>query len=105
MALLLDFDGTLAPLAAHPSLAEMDPDSEAALKNLATNTNIYLAIISGRSAEDAREKVRLDQITYAGNHGLEILFGNKSRYDHEIDEKTRKNYQKMVDELASSVSV
>lgn len=104
MALLLDFDGTLAPLVSHPSLAEMEPESEAALKNLASNPNIYLAIISGRSAEDAREKVKLEKITYAGNHGLEIIFTNKSRYNHEIDETTRRNYEKMVAELETSVS-
>lgn len=105
LALLLDFDGTLSPLAPHPDLAEIDPDSEAALKNLAVNPNLYLAIISGRSAEDAREKVKLELITYAGNHGLEIIFWNKTRYNHEIDEKTHQNYEKMVNELETSVSV
>lgn len=105
LALLLDFDGTLAPLAPHPDLAEIDPESEVALKNLATNPNTYLAIISGRSAEDAREKVKLEKITYAGNHGLEIIFWNKSRYHHEIDEETRRNYEKMVVELETSVSI
>lgn len=102
---MLDFDGTLSPLAPHPSLAEIDHESEAALNNLATNPNTYLAIISGRSAEDAREKVKLEKITYAGNHGLEIIFWNKSRYHHEIDEETRRNYEKMVTELETSVSV
>lgn len=100
----MDFDGTLAPLVSHPSLAEMEAESEAALKNLAANPNIYLGIISGRSAEDAREKVKLETITYAGNHGLEIIFTNKSRYNHEIDEKTRQNYDKMVAELETTVS-
>lgn len=102
--LLLDYDGTLSPLASHPSLAEMDHESEAALNNLVTNPNIYLGIISGRSAEDAREKVKLEKITYAGNHGLEIIFANKSRYNHEIDETILRNYDKMVAELETSVS-
>lgn len=101
----MDFDGTLAPLAPHPSLAEIDPESDAALKNLVSNPNTYVAIISGRSAEDAREKVKLENVTFAGNHGLEIIFWNKSRYHHEIDEETRRNYEKMVTELETSVSV
>lgn len=104
MVLLLDFDGTLSPLAPHPSLAEFDLDSEAALQNLVTNKNVYVAIISGRSAEDAREKVKLEQITYAGNHGLEIIFANKSRYHYEIDEQMQRNYVKMVTELETSVN-
>lgn len=104
LVLLLDFDGTLAPLVKHPSLAAMEPESEIALRELATYPNVYLAIISGRSAEDARSKVNLDKITYAGNHGLEIIFANKSRYHHEVDDSSRKNFDKMVTELETSVS-
>lgn len=105
MALLLDFDGTLAPLVKHPDLAEISADSEAALQNLVQNPNIYLAIISGRGAENARDKVKMEKTTYAGNHGLEIIFHNKSRYQHEIDEKTQQNYNLMVNELETKVSV
>lgn len=105
VALLLDFDGTLAPLAPHPSLAEMEPETENEIKHLALNPNIYMAIISGRSADDARGKVKLENITYAGNHGLEIIFSNKSRYNHDIGDETRRNYEKMVTELETSVSV
>lgn len=104
LALLLDFDGTLSQLAPHPSLAIMESESESALKHLVTNQNVYLAIISGRAADDAREKVKLEKITYAGNHGLEIIFSNKSRYNHEIDEDSRRNFEKMVTELETSVS-
>lgn len=101
----MDFDGTLSPLAPHPDLAEIDPESEAVLQNLATNPNVYLGIISGRSAEDAREKVKLEKITYAGNHGLEIIFWNKTRYHHEVDKEIRRNYEKMVIELGTSVCI
>lgn len=91
-------------MVAHPSLAEMDPETEVSVRNLATYPNVYLAIISGRSAEDAREKVKLEKITYAGNHGLEIIFANKSRYHHEVDEDSRKKFVKMITELETSVS-
>jgi len=33
---------------------------------------VYLAIISGRSLEDVREKVGVSGMVYVGNHGLEI---------------------------------
>lgn len=104
LALLLDFDGTLSQLAPHPDLAVFEPDSETALKHLSTYPNVYLAIISGRGADNAREKVKLDKITYAGNHGLEIVFSNKSRYTHELSKDTRINFEKMVAELETSVS-
>lgn len=104
LALFLDYDGTLAPLASHPSLTVMEPESEAALKELATMPNVHLAIISGRGAENARAKVNIDNITYAGNHGLEIIFWDKSRYHHEVGEETRANFKRMVDELEQQVS-
>lgn len=104
LALLLDYDGTLSPLASHPNLTVMEPESEEALRELATLPNIYLAIISGRGADNAREKVNIDNITYAGNHGLEILFGDKTHYHHEVDQATRENFTKMVAELEKQVS-
>lgn len=104
LALLLDFDGTLAPLVAHPSLSKMDPESEVALRSILNNSNVYVAIISGRSADDARKIAKLDGITYAGNHGLEIVFVNKPRYNHQLDEQTRENFLKIVEELQTIVS-
>lgn len=104
MALLLDYDGTLSELASHPDLAIMQPDSEYALRHLEANKDVYVAIISGRAAEDARSKVNLESATYAGNHGFEIIFANKSRYSHQVDEEHRQNFLKMVTALETSVS-
>lgn len=101
---MLDFDGTLAPLVAHPSLSRTDPDAEQALLALNKLANVHMAVISGRAAEDARGKLRIDNITYAGNHGLEIIFHDKSRYQHQVSEATNMNFEKMVTELESSVS-
>lgn len=80
----------------------MEPGSESALKALAKMRNVYLAIISGRSADDARGKVKLD-VTYTGNHGLEIMFANKSIYQHDIGEEFFKTFEKMAAEMETSV--
>lgn len=82
----------------------MEPDSETAIRELVTIPNIQLAIISGRGADNAREKVNIENITYAGNHGLEIIFPNKERYHHAVDETTIANFVKMVNELEKTVS-
>lgn len=82
----------------------MEQESEQALKAIAKYPNIHLAIISGRGAEDAQQKVNIDNITYAGNHGLEIIFWNKSRYHHEVSDKSKANFEKMVTELVTNVS-
>jgi len=42
------------------------------LEELRDLPGVYLAIISGRSLEDVREKVGVSGIIYVGNHGLEI---------------------------------
>lgn len=83
----------------------MEPESEAALKELATMPNIHLAIISGRGAENARAKVNIDNITYAGNHGLEIIFWDKSRYHYEVGDEVRENFTRMVIELEEQVNI
>jgi trehalose-phosphatase len=42
------------------------------LEKLRDLPGVSLAIISGRSIKDVREKVEVSGITYVGNHGLEI---------------------------------
>jgi trehalose-phosphatase len=70
--LLLDYDGTLAPIAPRPEMALCPPGVKRLLKRLRDLPGVYLAIISGRSIKDVREKVGLSGIVYVGNHGLEI---------------------------------
>jgi len=103
VALLLDYDGTLAPLVSHPSMAVMEPESEAALKVLSKQENMYIAIISGRGAENVRDKVGLDNATYAGNHGLEILYANGTKFEYIVSAKLNNHFTEMVDELREKV--
>lgn len=105
MAILLDYDGTLAPLASHPSLTVMEPETEAALKVLATRPNVFLAVISGRAVLDVKAKVAIDNATYAGNHGLEIIYSNGTRWQYEVSIELQKNFTKMVEELEQKVRV
>lgn len=101
--MLLDYDGTLAPLASHPSLTAMEPESEAALKKLATKSNVFLAVISGRAVNDVKNKVSIDNITYAGNHGLDILYANGTKFQYEVSAELRSNFSGMVEELEQKV--
>ena len=70
--LCLDFDGTLAPIVDEPDDAVMDADCRAHVAQLATNPSVEVAVISGRAIDDLRERVGLDDVVYAGNHGLEL---------------------------------
>lgn len=70
--LFLDYDGTLTPIVSRPELALCPSEVKRLLENLRDLPGVHLAIISGRSLEDVRKRVGISDITYVGNHGLEI---------------------------------
>jgi trehalose-phosphatase len=70
--LLLDYDGTLTPIAERPELADLSAGTRRLLETLAGKRSLALAIISGRALGDLKQKVGVGDIIYAGNHGLEI---------------------------------
>jgi len=76
--LLLDFDGTLTPIVGRPEEAELSPEMEEILKFLAKKRGFKVAIISGRSLSDLKERIKIRDIIYVGNHGLEIEKGKKT---------------------------
>jgi trehalose 6-phosphate phosphatase len=70
-ALILDVDGTLAPIVARPELAEVPRSTRAELSRLA-GRYLLVACVSGRSGVDAQRLVGVEGIRYVGNHGLEL---------------------------------
>ena len=72
LLLCLDYDGTLSPIVRDPAAARLAGSTRDILRRLAGSGRITLAVISGRGLEDVRERVGLDGVIYAGNHGLEI---------------------------------
>jgi len=70
-AIMLDVDGTLAPIVARPELARVPDETRAELRRLVARYAL-VACISGRTGEDARRIVRVDGPVYVGVHGLEL---------------------------------
>ena len=70
--LLLDYDGTLAPMAGRPELATLPPRTRDALVALTGKPAFTVGIVSGRGMADAAAMVQLPELIYAGNHGMEI---------------------------------
>jgi trehalose 6-phosphate phosphatase len=70
-AILLDVDGTLAPIVRRPDEAAVP---EAARTELARLVGRYalVACISGRTGDDAHRLVGVEGIRYVGSHGLEL---------------------------------
>ena len=71
-AILTDVDGTLAPIVARPELAAVPPRASELLRTLNQRFGL-VGCISGRQALEARRLVGVEEIAYAGNHGLELL--------------------------------
>ncbi len=69
--LMLDFDGTISPIAPTPEEAVILPEAKRALLELRDNPHFTVCIISGRSLDDLKRKVGMKGIIYVGNHGLE----------------------------------
>jgi trehalose 6-phosphate phosphatase len=71
-AILLDIDGTLAPIVDHASDAHV-PESTRQLLIAIARTYGLVACISGRRASEARAMVSIGTISYLGSHGVELL--------------------------------
>jgi trehalose 6-phosphate phosphatase len=76
-AVLLDIDGTLAPIVRHADDAHVPEPTRAPLIAIAKSYGL-VACVSGRRATTARRIVSLGSITYVGNHGAEILRGGQT---------------------------
>jgi trehalose-phosphatase len=81
-AILTDVDGTLAPIVARPELAAVPARTSELLRALKQRFGL-VGCISGRQALEARRLVGVEEIAYAGNHGLELLLPgeNEPRLD------------------------
>ncbi|XP_059618854.1 uncharacterized protein LOC132263214 isoform X2 [Phlebotomus argentipes] len=99
LTVLLDYDGTLAPIAAHPNDTKIPQETEEHLRDLVNRKDVFVAVISGRGVDDVRTKVSIDNVTFAGNHGLEILYPDGSRFNYPIPEDLQANYTTMVNTL------
>lgn len=72
LALLLDFDGTLAPICDRPDDARPEPAALTALDRLSADTSI--AIVSGRGLDDLQTRIAIPRATFFGSHGQEARF-------------------------------
>ncbi len=76
LVLVLDVDGTLAPIAPRPEYAEVPAATQQLLRDLVALPWAHVMVISGRAADDARRLVGVDGIWIVGNHGFEVAEPN-----------------------------
>ncbi|KAL8160317.1 hypothetical protein V2J09_001854 [Rumex salicifolius] len=71
IVVFLDYDGTLSPIVNDPQKAFMSDSMRSAVSEVA---RLYpTAIISGRSRDKVYDFVKLDDVYYAGSHGMDII--------------------------------
>ncbi|KAF7147509.1 hypothetical protein RHSIM_Rhsim03G0200400 [Rhododendron simsii] len=70
IVVFLDYDGTLSPIVSDPDCAFMSDPMRSAVREVAER--FPTAIISGRSRDKVHEFVKLDEVYYAGSHGMDI---------------------------------
>ncbi len=69
VAVLTDFDGTLAPIQHRPDTVKLSNRVRRALAELHARGHV-VGIVSGRRIDDLRRRVGLSGLWYAGNHGF-----------------------------------
>ncbi|MGZ8567327.1 MAG: trehalose-phosphatase, partial [Actinomycetota bacterium] len=67
---ILDVDGTLAPIVPRPELSMVPEATRVALRGLVGRYRL-VAVVSGRTTEEASALVDLDGVVVAGLYGLE----------------------------------
>ncbi len=77
-AVLLDIDGTLAPIVRHATDAHVPEATRALLIEIAKRYGV-VGCVSGRRASTARQIVAIGTLAYVGNHGGELLLPGQTR--------------------------
>ncbi len=75
-AIVTDIDGTISEIAPTPEKALVTKAMQNMLVKLKEKFSM-VAVISGRSALNAREMVGVEGLLYVGNHGMEFLKDGK----------------------------
>ena len=101
--LLLDYDGTLCPIASRPELAILPPRTRDSLVALTRKQRLSLGIVSGRALSDVRAKLNIPELIYAGNHGMEIK-GPGLEFAHPEAEAIRPEMDVLLKELEANLS-
>ncbi len=102
LSLFLDFDGTLAPIVCDPAMARLEEPTRQALAEISQREDVLITIVSGRAIEDIRSRVGIEDLIYAGNHGLEIQ-GRGIRFVEPFAAAQRVQLHQLSDKLAANL--
>lgn len=99
--LFLDYDGTVTPIVDSPDKAILSEEMRSLIIRL--KEIIPVAIVSGRTLHDIKQRVNIEKMIYAGNHGAEIWDGNKLVVGQQLSD-SKKALKKIIRELKEALS-
>ncbi len=102
LLLMLDVDGTLAPIVARPEDARIPAATQAALEELARCPRITPAFVSGRAVADVRRLVGIAQAHYFGSHGRQRMRPGSDRV--EVDASCAAAVAEACEELSAALA-
>jgi trehalose 6-phosphate phosphatase len=100
--LFSDFDGTLSHIAPTPDSARPFPGTSEAIARLRPLVDEF-AIVTGRAAADALDRIGVPEIRVIGNHGLEMIFLGEHTANP-IGVASRESIERALSEISSEVS-
>lgn len=99
--MFLDYDGTLTPIVGTPDKAVISDEMRSLIIKL--KEIIPFAVISGRALKDVKDRVGIEDIIYAGNHGAEIWDGRKAIIS-QGSEENRRLLEEVLEKLKKETS-
>merc|ERR1712013_264532 len=83
----------------HPDLTVLPAATKEVLERLADMPEVFVSVITGRCIPDIKAKVNIKNITYAGNHGIDIIHPDGTKFvppmPEEVEEKASWLLQKL----------
>lgn len=104
LLLMLDVDGTLAPIAPRPDDAAVPPDTKRVVEALAAHPDVDVAFVSGRAAADVARVAGVPGAWVVGNHGFEIVRPDGRPFEDRALGDGRGAIAAALDELAPAVA-
>ncbi|MDP3142338.1 MAG: trehalose-phosphatase [Candidatus Omnitrophota bacterium] len=101
--IFLDYDGTLTPIVDYPDKAVISAEARNLLKGLSALPKYQVGIISGRALSDIKKMVSLENITYVGNHGLEIE-GSRIKLESQVSPRLKAIIRQIHEDMVSRLS-
>lgn len=104
LLLMLDVDGTLAPIAPRPDDAAVPPETKRVVEALAAHPRVIVAFVSGRAAADVARIAGVSGAWVVGNHGFEIVRPDGSSLDGGASGDAREAVAAAVRDIAPIVA-